>query len=185
MDKKILYKTRLENYVRQFLNIELHEPDKNGNILTIDGEILDRYDYVEIRLIKPIRLDKTDSIDCLLVFGDGTIELHHSSEKDAYCFLNYKTEIIKQITMQLRCLVKMRIERNAIELINELISNNHNPRHRADTIRANGFEVKRCFVPQYVRIGGMCYMPKLKEYRYIIGTPRLHSPKEVYAVIFK
>ena len=48
-----------------------------------------------------------------------------------------------------------------------------------------GFEIKRCYVPNYNGVGNVTYMPKLNEIRMIIGRPKNHFSKEVYAIIFR
>lgn len=50
---------------------------------------------------------------------------------------------------------------------------------------ARGFNLKRCFVPSYNGLYGLTYMPRLNEIRIIVGRPKHHSPKEVYAIIIK
>ena len=143
----------------------------------------EEFEYEEIQLMKPIYVDSEQTIDAILFFNDGTIEFHLTS-CEAYNWTNYGIFIIKNVINQLMCLCKMAEKATEIEEIKGYFSY-CNPKHRMSAIKNCGYEVRRCFVPEYRRIGGMCYMPKLKEYRYIIGSPRLHSPKEVYAVIFK
>ena len=46
-----------------------------------------------------------------------------------------------------------------------------------------GYDVKKCYVPNYNGVGNMTYMSMKKEYRIIIGRPKNHFPKQVYAVI--
>lgn len=48
-----------------------------------------------------------------------------------------------------------------------------------------GYRVKRCYIPTYNGVGNVTYMPKLKEFRIIIGRPKRHFCREVYAVIIK
>lgn len=56
---------------------------------------------------------------------------------------------------------------------------------RIDNLTKRGFEIKRCYVPTYNGIGNFSYMPRLNEIRIIIGRPKKHYCKEVYAVIIK
>lgn len=56
---------------------------------------------------------------------------------------------------------------------------------RCEQFKHKGFEIKRCFVPSYNGICGLTYMSRLNEIRIIIGRPKCHSPKEVYAIIIK
>jgi hypothetical protein len=48
-----------------------------------------------------------------------------------------------------------------------------------------GYDVKKCYVPNYNGIGNLTYMPRLNEIRIIIGRPKNHYCKEVFAVIIK
>lgn len=48
---------------------------------------------------------------------------------------------------------------------------------------ARGFNVKKCYMPTYNRICGMTYMPRLNEIRIIIGRPKCHEPRQVYAIV--
>lgn len=48
-----------------------------------------------------------------------------------------------------------------------------------------GYDVKKCYVPNYNGVGNMTYMSMKKEYRIIIGRPKNHFPKQVYAVILR
>ena len=54
---------------------------------------------------------------------------------------------------------------------------------RYEQLLARGFEVKKCYVPNYNGIGGMTYMPRLNEIRIIVGRPKNHEPRQVYAII--
>ena len=48
-----------------------------------------------------------------------------------------------------------------------------------------GYDVKKCYVPNYNGVGNMTYMSIKKEYRIIIGRPKNHFPKQVYALIIR
>lgn len=54
---------------------------------------------------------------------------------------------------------------------------------RIKCLENRGYEVKKCYVPNYNGVGNMTYMTMKKEYRIIIGRPKNHYPKQVYAVI--
>lgn len=56
---------------------------------------------------------------------------------------------------------------------------------RCEQLWARGFEVKKCYVPNYNGIGGMTYMPRLNEIRIIVGRPKNHEPRQVYAIVIK
>lgn len=50
---------------------------------------------------------------------------------------------------------------------------------------ARGFYIRRCYIPHYNGIGNMTYMPRLNEIRIIVGRPKNHEPREVYAIIIQ
>ena len=54
---------------------------------------------------------------------------------------------------------------------------------RCRRLWARGFEVRKCYIPHYNGIGGMTYMPRLNEIRIIVGRPKEHEPRQVYAII--
>ena len=56
---------------------------------------------------------------------------------------------------------------------------------RCTQLCAMGFNVRRCYVPHYNGIGNMTYMPRLNEIRIIIGRPKNHEPREVYAIVIQ
>ena len=56
---------------------------------------------------------------------------------------------------------------------------------RINDLTNMGYDVKKCYVPNYNGIGNLTYMPRLNEIRIIIGRPKNHYCKEVFAVIIK
>lgn len=66
----------------------------------------------------------------------------------------------------------------------QIIASNKNVDDRINQFKLNGFKVKRCYVPTYNGIGNMTYMPKLNEIRLIVGRPKKHFCREVYAISF-
>jgi hypothetical protein len=56
---------------------------------------------------------------------------------------------------------------------------------RIRRLESFGFTIKRCYIPNYNGVGEMTYMPRLNEVRLVIGRPKNHFCKEVYAVIIK
>ena len=68
-------------------------------------------------------------------------------------------------------------------IIQSLSMNHVNDRIRR--LESFGFTIKRCYIPNYNGVGEMTYMPRLNEVRLIIGRPKNHFCKEVYAVIIK
>ena len=57
-------------------------------------------DYEEIKLPNEVELDK-DSIDGVLIFGDGTIEFHLKNEQDAINWAEFSDEVIEKVIGQL------------------------------------------------------------------------------------
>lgn len=57
-------------------------------------------DYEEIKLPNEVELDE-DSIDGVLIFGDGTMEFHLKNEQDAPNWANFSEEIIEKVIGQL------------------------------------------------------------------------------------
>ena len=56
---------------------------------------------------------------------------------------------------------------------------------RCHQLWARGFYIRRCYMPHYNGIGNMTYMPRLNEIRIIVGRPKNHEPREVYAIIIQ
>jgi hypothetical protein len=56
---------------------------------------------------------------------------------------------------------------------------------RCGQLIARGFEVRKCYIPHYNGVGNMTYMPRLNEIRIIVGRPKCHEPRQVYAIIIK
>ena len=69
--------------------------------------------------------------------------------------------------------------------INKIIDSEKLIENRIRLLQSNGFEVKRCYVPTYNKVGGITFFPRLKEFRIIIGRPKNHFVREVYAVVIK
>ena len=57
-------------------------------------------DYEAIKLPNEIELDE-DSIDGVLIFGDGTMEFHLKNEQDAPNWANFSEEVIEKVIGQL------------------------------------------------------------------------------------
>ena len=81
--------------------------------------------------------------------------------------------------------IKPKITKNEYNLIIQSINNYRFIKERIKDLTLKGFEVKKCFIPNYNGIGQLTYMPRLNEIRIIIGRPFNHRPKEILAVIIK
>lgn len=57
-------------------------------------------DYEAIKLPNEIELDE-DSIDGVLIFGDGTMEFHLKNEQDALNWAEFSEEVIEKVIEQL------------------------------------------------------------------------------------
>lgn len=57
-------------------------------------------DYEVIKLPNEVELDK-DSIDSVLIFGDGTMEFHLKNEQDAINWAEFSEEINEKVIEQL------------------------------------------------------------------------------------
>lgn len=68
-------------------------------------------------------------------------------------------------------------------IIRQIILLNNNVEDRIRKLKLFGFKVKRCYVKDYNGLFHPTYCPKLNELRVIIGRPKNHNPKEVFAVI--
>ena len=57
-------------------------------------------DYEGIKLPNEVELDE-DSIDGVLIFGDGTMEFHLKNEQDAINWAEFSEEVIEKVIEQL------------------------------------------------------------------------------------
>ena len=57
-------------------------------------------DYEAIKLPNEVELDK-DSIDGVLIFGDGTMEFHLKNEQDAINWAEFNEEVVEKVIEQL------------------------------------------------------------------------------------
>ena len=57
-------------------------------------------DYETIKLPNEVELDK-DSIDSVLIFGDGTMEFHYKNLQDAFNWAEFSEEVIEKVIEQL------------------------------------------------------------------------------------
>lgn len=70
-------------------------------------------------------------------------------------------------------------------IIRQICKQNKSLMKRIMLLKARGYDVRRCYIPNYNKICGLTYMPKLKEIRIIVGNPPCHLCKDVYAIIIK
>ena len=68
--------------------------------LMVNDSKRDLSDYEEIKLPNEVELDE-DSIDGVLIFGDGTIEFHLKNEQDAINWTGFSEEVVEKVIGQL------------------------------------------------------------------------------------
>lgn len=68
--------------------------------LMVNDSARELSDYEEIKLPNEVELDE-DSIDGVLIFGDGTIEFHLKNEQDAINWAGVSEEVIEKVIEQL------------------------------------------------------------------------------------
>ena len=68
--------------------------------LMVNDSARELSDYEEIKLPNEVELDE-DSIDYVLIFGDGTIEFHLKNEQDAINWTGFSEEVIEKVIGQL------------------------------------------------------------------------------------
>ena len=68
--------------------------------LMVNDSARELSDYEEIKLPNEVELDE-DSIDGVLIFGDGTMEFHLKNEQDAPNWAEFSEEVIEKVIEQL------------------------------------------------------------------------------------
>ena len=68
--------------------------------LMVNDSARELSDYEEIKLPNEVELDE-DSIDGVLIFGDGTMEFHLKNEQDAINWTGFSEEVIEKVIEQL------------------------------------------------------------------------------------
>ena len=179
--QKLILGEMLTDKVYQYFNVTT---DDYGRLL-VNGLLQNRQECYHIQLMKPIYIYKEhDRIDSVLLFMDGTIEFHSMMHRDAFNWSEFNTNIISQVINQLECLLFIKKHEDTILEIKNTIESTKDVRMRVSALREK-YAVRRRYMPRYIGLGNMCYMPKLKEYRMLVGSPLNHSPKEGYVVVFK
>ena len=96
-EKILTNEIRLITLIRDILGIDWND---ETNSYMVNGSPVERTDYETIKLPNEIDLDE-DSIDSVLIFGDGTIEFHYKNEQDAINWTEFSDEIIEKVIEQL------------------------------------------------------------------------------------
>lgn len=68
--------------------------------LMVDDSPMGWIDHEAIYLPNEVELDE-DSIDGILIFGDGTIEFHYKNEQDAINWTGFSEEVVEKVIGQL------------------------------------------------------------------------------------
>ena len=71
-----------------------------ANSYMVNGSTMEWTDCETIDLPNEVKLDE-DSIDGVLIFGDGTIEFHYKNEQDAINWAEFSEEVIEKVIEQL------------------------------------------------------------------------------------
>ena len=68
--------------------------------LMVNDSTMELTDYEVIKLPNEVKLDE-DSIDYVLIFGDGTMEFHYKNLQDALNWAEFSEEVIEKVIEQL------------------------------------------------------------------------------------
>ena len=68
--------------------------------LMVNDSTMELTDYEVIKLPNEVKLDE-DSIDYVLIFGDGTMEFHYKNLQDAINWAEFSEEVIEKVIEQL------------------------------------------------------------------------------------
>ena len=96
-EKITINEIRLMTLIRDILGIDWND---EVNSFMVNGSQMEWTDYEVINLPNEVELDE-DSIDSVLIFGDGTIEFHLKNEQDAPNWANFSEEVIEKVIEQL------------------------------------------------------------------------------------
>ena len=96
-EKILTNKVRLMTFIRDILGLTWND---ETNSYMVNGSPLERTDYETIKLPNEINLDE-DSIDSVLIFGDGTMEFHYKNLQDAINWAEFSEEVIEKVIEQL------------------------------------------------------------------------------------
>ena len=96
-EKILTNEVRLRTVIRGILGLTWND---ETNSYMVNSSPMERTDYETIKLPKEIDLDE-DSIDSVLIFGNGTIEFHLKNEQDAINWAEFSEEINEKVIEQL------------------------------------------------------------------------------------
>ena len=96
-EKILTNEVRLMTFIRGILGLTWND---ETNSYMVNSSPMERTDYETIKLPNEINLDE-DSIDSVLIFGNGTIEFHLKNEQDAINWAEFSDEVIEKVIEQL------------------------------------------------------------------------------------
>ena len=96
-EKILTNKVRLMTFIRGILGLTWND---ETNSYMVNSSPMERTDYEIIKLPNEIDLDE-DSIDYVLIFGDGTMEFHYKNLQDALNWAEFSEEVIEKVIEQL------------------------------------------------------------------------------------
>ena len=96
-EKIIINEIRLMTLIRDILGIVWGD---EVNSFMVNGSPMEWTDCETIDLPNEVELDE-DSIDGVLIFGDGTIEFHYKNGQDAINWMEFSDEVIEKAIEQL------------------------------------------------------------------------------------
>ena len=96
-ERMLANEIRLITLIRNILGIDWN--DEVGSYM-VNGSTMEWTDCETIDLPNEVELDE-DSIDGVLIFGDGTIEFHYKNEQDAINWTEFSDEVIEKVIEQL------------------------------------------------------------------------------------
>lgn len=96
-EKIFINEIRLMTLIRDILGIDWND---EVNSFMVNGSPMEWTDHEVIDLPNEVELDE-DSIDGVLIFGDGTMEFHLKNEQDAINWIGFSEEVIEKVIEQL------------------------------------------------------------------------------------
>ena len=97
-EKMFSNEVRLMTLIRDILKLTWNDEIRS---FMVNGSIMEWTDYAFIDLPNEVELDE-DSIDSILIFGDGTIEFHYKNEQDAVNWAEFSEEVNEKVIEQLK-----------------------------------------------------------------------------------
>ena len=96
-ERMLANEIRLMTLIRDILGIDWND---EADLYMVNGSTMEWTDHEVIDLPNEVKLDE-DSIDGVLLFGDGTIEFHYKNEQDAINWTEFSDEVIEKVIEQL------------------------------------------------------------------------------------